>query len=870
MAGQVSGGGASTKLLITGGSHTFQLLNDTPASAGHPGAFERLFNHICERAFHNSDKFDEIKCHPGTRTSILKVLSDFANDTEYPFVTWLNGPAGAGKTAVGRSLAELCEEAGILAACFFFWRSDLERSDEKRLIATLAYQLCLSIPRLRPFVERKVADDPAIFSKPLKLQLWTLILAPLRQMRESHSTFAVQTSARLIIIDGLDECGGQSSDRINRQERALDALGQLASNQNIFPFRILIISRTEAHLRRRFEGPRLQNLTRPLPLDYSFTPDKDILVYVTHEFLWIVNHHPYGRYLPSGWPGNHIINAIVIKSSGQFIYAATVMRFIRSELHRPDKRLLLIQDLTEHQVIRGEVSHFVPVDNPSVALKLLAFHFAHRHPMHLSLVSSAMHYEQIPTLPSLSHSSYRDPTVMWPWYPPPEQRPPEFLPLTSIEKYLKLDSGAIIHSLSHFESLFTVLPEFSIEGGFIQVHHASFVDFLFDKARSQEWHLDSNCESGTSVTGLLSEIEDTTAGAVFFCIGQYARAQWSLTPIIMSELDIRKCWFLLICEAVKCSPRATCVDSVISTKWLRPSQYNPGLNFFESCGVQAFHYLQVFVDAASEYYSKTFEAKEVDEFRGAMSTSCRQGDGTISDRMEQDFLTDLLPLIQTKIQAYRSDPFLFALLIYSARYHPYRPSRLLAISNSYLISNSWVWLREHIKSRPSLIDIDSKKFRFTSHDDDDSAGWLYCCLEKLVAHMAHILPDDDLLRESTTIIFKILLRRVSDKGLIRADTQASAGWDHREGNINVIQNFISALLKPLSPSAEVADLVERLQTALLEAYTSDIKQDPIIQQYLASCSQLSQSGLPLDLSFIDQEDRNRDFDVSLEFSPLEL
>ena len=37
---------------------------------------------------------------------------------------WLHGPAGGGKTAIGRTIAKWCEEEGILLGEFFFSRAD--------------------------------------------------------------------------------------------------------------------------------------------------------------------------------------------------------------------------------------------------------------------------------------------------------------------------------------------------------------------------------------------------------------------------------------------------------------------------------------------------------------------------------------------------------------------------------------------------------------------------------------------------------------------------------------------------------------------------------------------------------------------------
>ena len=62
------------------------------------------------------------------------------------FLMWLYGPAGAGKSAIAQTIAEMCHRLGILVATFFWSRSAADRNDETRLVASLAYQLVVTIP----------------------------------------------------------------------------------------------------------------------------------------------------------------------------------------------------------------------------------------------------------------------------------------------------------------------------------------------------------------------------------------------------------------------------------------------------------------------------------------------------------------------------------------------------------------------------------------------------------------------------------------------------------------------------------------------------------------------------------------------------
>jgi len=81
-------------------------------------------------AFHNSlERFDPPKCHPHTREAVRKKILDWVMkkiDTD-AFILWLYGAAGAGKSAIAQTIAEVCHELKLLLASFFFSRSSPHR-----------------------------------------------------------------------------------------------------------------------------------------------------------------------------------------------------------------------------------------------------------------------------------------------------------------------------------------------------------------------------------------------------------------------------------------------------------------------------------------------------------------------------------------------------------------------------------------------------------------------------------------------------------------------------------------------------------------------------------------------------------------------
>ena len=124
------------------------------------------------------------------------------------FIMWLYGPAGAGKSAIAQTIAEICHARHLLLASFFFSRTDPKRNNEKCLIASLAYQIAFNLPQAKDAIEAAVDRDPAIFHRSVEVQLTTLIIDPLTQLSKT-GIFQSNPVPNLIIIDGLDECHGR-------------------------------------------------------------------------------------------------------------------------------------------------------------------------------------------------------------------------------------------------------------------------------------------------------------------------------------------------------------------------------------------------------------------------------------------------------------------------------------------------------------------------------------------------------------------------------------------------------------------------------------------------------------------------------------
>ena len=365
---------------------------------------------------------------------------------------WLYGPAGAGKSSIAQSIAELCSEVGILDASFFFSRTAAGRNDDRLLIPTLTYQLSLSVPDILPFVGEALNRDPLVFGRSLQAQIDTLILEPLSQVAASRQDLKRGSKPRPIffIIDGLDECIQTKSQRY-----ILSVLSS-AIRCSAIPLFFLITSRPEQDIRQSFNEEPLNSITRRLVLDENYKPDEDVKVFLQSKFDDIKKHHPSKYFLPASWPSDSDVERLVTKSSGQFIYPSTVMKFIESPRHQPTDRLNMILGLQP----TGKNMPFAALDALYMHIFLAV----------ADLEAVTKVFEVLLLFPVLSNA-----------------------PIDDVEIFLCLSPGDLQIVLIDLHSIIAV-PSPQKNASVVRhlrLFHASLGDFLLDKARSGELFIDA-------------------------------------------------------------------------------------------------------------------------------------------------------------------------------------------------------------------------------------------------------------------------------------------------------------------------------------------------------------------------------------------
>ena len=297
--------------------------------------------HSADDAAFNSRRLEhEPLCLPDTRVALLDEIMRWSDTPSDACMFWLNGMAGTGKSTIARTVAREWAEKKRLGASFFFSRGQGDLARASKFFTTLAYQLATAESGLAVGVRRAICDHPDVPAQSLRHQWERLILEPLSQLNELSSGAA---QSMILVIDALDECDDTKDTGL-----ILDLLSQ-AKRFSSFRLRVFVTSRPETPIRHGFDDIS-QDAHRDFILhqiscqtaDYGIvnhdTVNHDVYTLLRHEFDRIRKHHR----LHKDWPGEPILDHLVCKANGLFIYASTVCLFIRHQDYYPPQRLNLV------------------------------------------------------------------------------------------------------------------------------------------------------------------------------------------------------------------------------------------------------------------------------------------------------------------------------------------------------------------------------------------------------------------------------------------------------------------------------------------------------------------------------------------------
>ncbi|KAF9448701.1 hypothetical protein P691DRAFT_668959 [Macrolepiota fuliginosa MF-IS2] len=276
-----------------------------------------LEEHILQGAeFDLSARDPPPQCHPGTRLSIMRRIQRFLNDRgREKRMLWLVGPAGVGKSAIMQTLAETASNV-ILGASLFFAVN--QRDDPSKVFPTLAYQIAIKCPPYRKFILQEITLDPLLPQKSLKSLFNKFFVEPFVRRRIYHGPLPL-----LIVIDGLDECKGES-----KQREILGLISYFCLAYPTAPLIWVISSRPEPQIITFLSLPKaIPSYVKEEVVIDSDEACRDVERYLRSSFEKIKTKYP-ALSLFSRWPVEGDFCEIAASSTGLFAFASTVIRYV--------------------------------------------------------------------------------------------------------------------------------------------------------------------------------------------------------------------------------------------------------------------------------------------------------------------------------------------------------------------------------------------------------------------------------------------------------------------------------------------------------------------------------------------------------------
>jgi hypothetical protein len=246
----------------------------------------------------------------GTRTSLLKAVIEWVGNQSgqdgipRSNTYWLYGLPGIGKTSLAHSICASLHKRKQLAGAFFCQRDDSNLSEPRNILPTLISKLAGIFPPFRSVLANRLQEDPNLTAVSMNYTLVLDLLLSLR--RHPKNTLA-------FVVDALDEC-------VNTQGRR-DVLKILTDAAGQAPWlKIIITSRPEADIRRFFDSLTQSSvIRRDLAMDDE--ADADLRTFAQKKFDSVASTW----YLPTPWPEEPLLNEIISRADGFFIFIKTLV-----------------------------------------------------------------------------------------------------------------------------------------------------------------------------------------------------------------------------------------------------------------------------------------------------------------------------------------------------------------------------------------------------------------------------------------------------------------------------------------------------------------------------------------------------------------
>ncbi|KIJ29374.1 hypothetical protein M422DRAFT_784280 [Sphaerobolus stellatus SS14] len=418
------------------------------------------------------------RCMEGTRIDTLASLMAWARDPNpnSASVYLVNGMAGIGKSAIAASFCQALAASPYcqLGGSFFCSRQADDCNKVERILPTIAFQLAYRFPPYRQAIidVLKGTFHASFSSKMLQEQAKTLFMDIPSTAREISKGVPV-----VVVIDALDECVPSTDTSYTIVSDFLRVL--LRSN---LPFKVLLTSRPENHILQGFSSEKFFGIDEDLSRDQIFR--SNFVRYATlkiHDIELAIVEEDIERYLRRQLctviqDADQDISTLAKKCGKLFIFAFTAVKYIRSpsNLSSFDLRQRLLALLKSISESSSELTK--DIDE-----------------LYQHIFKDAYEEKKLSEKNGLRMAL--DTVVCL--------RQPQSV--TVIAALLGEQSADVRTLLGNFNSVLDIPDD---DNGLVLIFHASFPDYLLDKNRSGDYHLDPTEHHGELASKCLKKMND--------------------------------------------------------------------------------------------------------------------------------------------------------------------------------------------------------------------------------------------------------------------------------------------------------------------------------------------------------------------------
>jgi WD40 repeat protein len=262
-------------------------------------------------------------CDDDTRIDILADIRTWIHDKSggSQSFLWLTGDPGSGKSAITASVARECKKAGILWAQFFINRNNADTTEPKSYFPSIARQLADHVPDsdVALAIYDALKQNPLLVDDISTDQASRLFLDAL----EVASTLDPGKPV-VVVIDGLDETSRP------RLRVTAEIFSKLFAKLRCRNAKVFISSRTEDDIQKPFSKAFDVKHVKHIHLDTAAPSSiQDVSHFLGKRIAEIVENNDLNW---EEWPGQERMQALCIRASGLFIWAATVVKFFQEQI----------------------------------------------------------------------------------------------------------------------------------------------------------------------------------------------------------------------------------------------------------------------------------------------------------------------------------------------------------------------------------------------------------------------------------------------------------------------------------------------------------------------------------------------------------